>query len=180
MLGDRVIAREALDDATVFEAFAARKLDASYRIATLILGDPTDAEDATHDAFVAAWRDWATLRDREKVDAWFGRILVHRCRDLLRRRKRRPVVDVSAELLDLPARGDLSLEAADREAIGRGFASLEADQRICLVLRYYADLSVRQIAEQTGVPEGTVKSRLHRALRELRITLIADGIEGPR
>ncbi len=159
-----------------FEAFAARKLDSSYRIASLIIGNPADAEDATHEAFIAAWRSWSSLRDPDRLDAWFGRILVNRCRDLLRRQRRHRVVDISDQLLAIPAEGDVSAEAADREAVAYGFERLDADHRICLVLRYYGDLSVRQIAEQTGVAEGTVKSRLHYAQRALRMILVTDEI----
>lgn len=178
MLGEGVVEGAVATDAGSFEAFAARKLEPSYRIAALILGNGADAEDVTHDAFVAAWRGWASLRDPDRVDAWFGRILLNRCRDRLRQDRRRRVVDISAELLDLPAGGDVSAESADREAVARGFERLDPDHRICVVLRYYGGLSVREIADQTGIAEGTVKSRLHYALRQLRISLEADAIEG--
>ena len=178
VLTERAVRGVVADDAAVFAAFAARQLDPSYRLATIIVGNGADAEDATHDAFLSAWRHWSTVRDPDRLDAWFGRILVNSCRDLMRSRRRRPVViDVSAELLAVAAPDDVSTDTADREAVARGFARLGADHRICLVLRYYEDLTVRQIAERTGVPEGTVKSRLHHALRELRIGLVADSIE---
>ena len=64
-----------------------RALDSAYRYATLILGDPTDAEDATHDAALIAWRRFSELRDPDRFDAWFGRILVNTCRDRLRSRR---------------------------------------------------------------------------------------------
>ena len=178
MLGEATVERVVADDAAAFDAFTARKLESSYRIAALIIGNPADAEDVTHDAFVAAWRHWSSLRDPDRADAWFGRILVNRCREHLRKVRRHRVVDISEELLELPAHGDHAAEAVDREAVGRAFARLDADHRICLVLRYYGDLTVPQIAEQTGVPEGTVKSRLHSALRTLRITVRADEIGG--
>ena len=176
MLGEGVVEGVAATDAGSFEAFAARKLEPSYRIASVILGNAADAEDVTHDALVAAWRSWGSVRDPERVDAWFGRILVNRCRDRLRQDRRRRVVDISAELLELPAGGDVSVEAADREAVARGFNRLDPDHRICVVLRYYGGRSVREIAEVTGVAEGTVKSRLHYALRQLRVSLDADAM----
>lgn len=176
MLSEGVVEGVAATDAGSFEAFAARKLEPSYRIASLILGNAADAEDVTHDALVAAWRSWTSLRDPDRVDAWFGRILVNRCRDQLRQNRRHRVVDISAELLELPAGGDVSAEAADREAVARGFDQLDPDHRICVVLRYYGGRSIRQIAEETGVAEGTVKSRLHYALRAMRISLDTDAI----
>ncbi len=78
-----------------FAAFAAARLDESYRLARRILGDDHEAQDATHDAFVAAWRNRRALRHPERVDAWFGRILVNACRERLRRGARRPTVVLS-------------------------------------------------------------------------------------
>lgn len=69
-----------------------RALDRAYRYATLLLGDPTDAEDAVHDAALVAWRRFRDLRDPARFEAWFGRILVNACRDRLRARRHLPVV----------------------------------------------------------------------------------------
>jgi RNA polymerase sigma-70 factor, ECF subfamily len=175
LVGEYVVARVIDDQAEAFAEFAARRLDAAYRLAALIVGDGADAQDATHDAFLAAWRHWSTLRDPERVDAWFQRILVNTCRNSLRRSNRRRVVDVSDELRAMAAPGDVSAEAADRDAVSRAFARLSVDHRICLVLRYYERLTVDEIAERTGVPAGTVKSRIHLALRQAGVTLVNDG-----
>ncbi len=70
--------------ADAFRALADRHLDASYRLAYLILGERADAEDATHDAFVTAWAKWSTLRDPLLFEHWFDRILVNTCRNRLR------------------------------------------------------------------------------------------------
>jgi RNA polymerase sigma factor (sigma-70 family) len=140
-------------------------LDRSYRIASVILGDSIEAEDATHDAVVLAWRSFVGLRDPERFEAWFQRILVNVCRDRLRKRRRQPVTDLSAAgtraALDALARVD------DRLAIDRAFARLSPEQAITVVLRFHADLTVDDIAARTGVPPGTVKSRLHAALAAL-------------
>jgi DNA-directed RNA polymerase specialized sigma24 family protein len=68
----------------VFQALADEHLDRAYRLARAILRDPTDACDATHDAFVRAWRSRATLRDASRFEPWFDRILVNVCRNRLR------------------------------------------------------------------------------------------------
>jgi RNA polymerase sigma-70 factor (ECF subfamily) len=83
------------------------------------------------------------------------------------------VTDLSDELLASPAGGDIAAAAADRDAVGRGLARLDPDRRIVLVLRYYRDLPVAEIAARVGVPAGTVKSRLHYALRDLGVALDA-------
>jgi RNA polymerase sigma-70 factor (ECF subfamily) len=170
--GAAVRSREA-----VFVAFAGRRLAESYRLAAVILGDPSEAQDATHDAFELAWRRWDTLRDPGRLDAWFGRILINVCRDRLRQRKRRTVRDVSLELGESIAAGDAFRGSVDRDEIARAFARLNEDQRLVVVLRFYADLPLEAIAERVGAPLGTVKSRLHYALAELNAAL-RDGRAG--
>lgn len=164
------------------EAFAAltdRHLDASYRLAAVILGDRAEAEDATHDAAVLAWRRFGSLRDQDRFGAWFGRILVNVCRDRLRSRGRRRLVDLGPRLDDALGRegtgSDGSAARADRDALDRAVDRLEPDHRIVLALRYWRDLPVDAIADRLGLPSGTVKSRIHHALRHLRAELECDG-----
>jgi RNA polymerase sigma-70 factor (ECF subfamily) len=148
-----------------------RVLDSAYRYATLILGDRADAEDATHDAALTAWRHLGELRDPAKFQAWFGRIVVNACRDRLRARRRRPVhVELDPELPSPDANDGL----ARRDALAVAIRSLSADHREVVVLRFYADLTVEQVAARTGVGAGTVKSRLHYALRHLRAAVDAE------
>lgn len=155
-------------------------LDRSYRIAGLILGDPGEAEDVTHDAAVTAWRRFDELRDRDRFEAWFGRILVNACRDRLRARRRLPIQVDPADVTSLTdaSAGDPSDALARRELIVRAVRSLSLEHREVVVLRYFADLTVDQIAERTGTASGTVKSRLHYALRRLRDGVADDGRSG--
>jgi RNA polymerase sigma-70 factor (ECF subfamily) len=167
--------RERVDDADqstraeAFRALADRHLDASYRLAQVILGHRAEAEDATHDAFVTAWRKWSTLRNPALFEHWFDRILVNTCRNRLRHASRRPADDLSAELPfeAVDAYGPMH----DRGLLGPAMAELAPDQRVVIALRFFRDLSIDQIAARLGVRQGTVKSRLHRALRGLRISL---------
>src|ERR1035437_7142225 len=77
-----------IDRSRVFAKFVDRDaLDRAYRDATPILGDPADAEEATHDAALRAWHRFGELRDPTRFDAWFGRILVNACRDRQRGRR---------------------------------------------------------------------------------------------
>jgi RNA polymerase sigma-70 factor, ECF subfamily len=155
--------------ADAFRALADRHLDASYRLAHVILGQRAEAEDATHDAFVTAWRNWSTLRDPELFEHWFDRILVNTCRNLLRHSSRRRTEDLSADLQFVTA--DAFAPMHDRGLLWPAMARLAPDQRVVVALRFYRDLSIGQIADRLGVRAGTVKSRLHRGLHGLRISL---------
>lgn len=154
--------------AGAFTALVEPHLAGAYRFATVLLGNSGDAEDAVQDALARAWNRWDSLRDEARFPAWFSQILVNVCRDRLRRQGRVRMVDVR----EIPEAGvDPGPDVARRDALGRAFGHLSTDHRIVLVLRYYADLPVVAIAERLAVPEGTVKSRLHHALHELRAAL---------
>lgn len=177
MLVSEAIERSHEDRAGAFTRLLDRGLDTHYRLASVILGDPVEAEDAVHDAAIVAWRGFAGLHDRDRFEAWFGRILVNGCRDRLRRRRRRPIVAWIPMLGDLdvgPQVGDETNALANRDELERAFARLEPDHVVVIALRFYADLSVRDIAQRIGIPEGTVKSRLHNGLKHLKAAVEAN------
>lgn len=146
------------------------RLDESYRLARLILRDPEEAQDATHDAFTKAWRELHRLRDPDRAEAWFGRILTNACRDQIRRRRyrRHEPLDHAAPIA---SSHDTGRDVEVRDSLDQAFLDLNADQRIAVVLRYYGDLRVEEVANVVGAPIGTVRSRLHHALRHLRAAL---------
>lgn len=150
------------------------QLDRAFRLATVILGSALEAEDAVADAALAAWRARGRLREADRFEAWFGRILVNVCRDRLRARRRHPVAQLPAFAVggNLPdERVDFREAVNARDAMSRAFETLEPDERIVLVLRFWRDLTVEGIADQIGIPVGTVKSRLHHATTRLRTAL---------
>ena len=151
-----------------FRRLSARQVQAAYRLAFAIPGDDMEAEDAAQDAFTSAWRQRASLRDPDRFDAWFGRILVNVCRDRLRRRARIRRLPTAREETS-PA--DTAQATLDRDVLGRALAALQPDFRLVVVLRFWADLSVDGIAERLGIPAGTVKSRLNSSMRQLRAAL---------
>jgi RNA polymerase sigma-70 factor (ECF subfamily) len=156
--GSKQLEREA-----AFGRLVSSELAGAYRTAAVLLGDPSEAEDATQDALVRAWLSWDQLKDPERIGAWFGRILINVCRDRLRARRGNPV-----RWLGRDVSTDTGRALGEREALWQALADLSADQRIVIVLRYYVDLPIEAIAERTGVPLGTVKSRLHHALNAVR------------
>jgi len=167
IVGSEVGPGSTADKELEFAALIERQLDRSYRIARLILRDEADAEDATHDAVMAAWQHWRRLKDPDRFDAWFGRILVNRCRDRLRRRARARQVPAPPPEAGPSPEG----EVERRAELAHAFEALNEDQRIAVVLRYWADLTVEEIAERVSAPAGTVKSRLHHAMDRMRSAL---------
>lgn len=161
-----------------FVAAARPALDRLYRLAGLILADAHEAEDAVQDALVVAFRGYDRLRDPQRFDAWVDRILVNGCRDRLRRRGVVRFVPLAPEVD--PAGRDPFQSFLDRDALLAGLGRLTADERIVVILRFWADLPLDAIGDRLGWPVGTVKSRLHRALGRLRETLTTDAKEAAR
>jgi RNA polymerase sigma-70 factor (ECF subfamily) len=155
-------------DDELFRALVASRLDAAYRLAAVVLGDPSEAEDATHDAVVRAWASFGSLRDPASFDGWFQRIVVNVCRDRMRRGRVRRSLPLEVDLPGLPAVADASQGAPERDALARALERLTPDHRLVVVLRFYADLPIEAIAQRLGEPSGTIRSRLHHALRSLR------------
>jgi RNA polymerase sigma-70 factor (ECF subfamily) len=140
-------------------------LDRAYRLAGLLLGSGPDAEDVVQDACVRAWQSAGSLRERSAFTAWFDRILVNICRDRIRRRGRIGFVDIEDH--DMPAADPFQAILA-HDSLLRTIGSLDADERAVVVLHYWADLPLTEIASRLGWRLGTVKSRLHRALETMR------------
>lgn len=148
-----------------FERLTDQRLLRAYRLASAILRDAGDPEDAVHDAAVIAWTRFDELRDRSLFDAWFDRIVVNECRQRLRRRSVHALVMDIAPIVPL---ADGASGRAERDALRQALDRLTPEHRAVVVMRHLEGYSITEIAARTGEREGTVKSRLHYALRELR------------
>jgi RNA polymerase sigma-70 factor (ECF subfamily) len=156
---------EGLDHDSTVRALLVEHLERSYNLARMLTNDRALAEEATHDAAVRAMRASRQLRDASAFEPWFRRILVNCCRDVLKQRGRLPAVAMAPQLRAWP---DPAIQWVERTAMAQAISTLSAEHREVVVLRFYADLSVDAIALTLGVRAGTVKSRLHRALSQLR------------
>lgn len=172
----QLVERARRGDHQAYDALVRRKVDAVYRTALAILGNEADAEDATQEAFVAAWRRLAALREADRFDAWLGRIVVNACRMSLRRRRAVREIAVAAapmpeaEPVD-PSTSDFDAVAVDADAFDRAFGRLTVDQRAILVLHHRDGQPLSALASSLGIPVGTVKSRLHHARAALERAL---------
>jgi RNA polymerase sigma-70 factor, ECF subfamily len=125
---------------------------------TVMTGSLEDAEDAVQEAFARASTRWATLRAYDMPEAWVRRVALNLATSGLRRTRRQ-----LAALARLRPPTTESAHPTDRLAIQAGLQLLPLHYRQVLVLHYGADLAVDQVAQQLGLPSGTVKSRLARA-----------------
>ena len=151
-----------------FEAQALPHLDAAYNLARWLSRSPMDADDIVQDAMLRAFRGFDGFRGGD-VRAWLLTIVRNCWRTSGRAEKRRGHQELDTELVsEAGGPEDAAMEASRQRRIDVLLALLPEEFRAVLVLREMEDLSYREIAEITGVPIGTVMSRLARARALLR------------
>ncbi len=147
--------------------------DRLHAVAHRILRDTHLAEDATQHALLAIWRDLPQLREPARFEAWAYRVVVRACY-AEGRKSRAWAPNLRLLETDEPMASDATHSVHDRDQLERGFRRLSVDHRAVVVLHHYLDLPLSQVAQVLDVPEGTVRSRLHYAMRGLRAALEAD------
>jgi RNA polymerase sigma-70 factor (sigma-E family) len=160
-----------------FEWFASRVLPRLLRTGWLLTGDAGQAEDAAQEALVRLYAVWPKVRDQEP-EQYVLRILRNVVVSTWRKDRRLVLVeevrDSGSATASSPSRsGPTAGAVADRLDLVRALQSLPAREREVVVLRHYADLSERAVAEALGVSVGTVKSSSSRGLERLR-TIMSD------
>jgi RNA polymerase sigma-70 factor (ECF subfamily) len=173
-----LVERAQRGDEEAFARLAVAVGDRLHAVAHRILRDVDLAEDATQQALLSIWRDLPHLRDPARFDAWSYRLLVRACYAEARR-TRQWTPNLHILPADAPAGEDLS-SVVDRDQLERGFRRLSIDHRAVVVLHHYLDMPLDEVADTLGVPVGTVRSRLHHAMRGLRAALDADARPTPR
>lgn len=145
-----------------------------YRLTLSILDDPDDAEDAAQEVFVSALRSLDSFRGDSSLKTWLFNIAINVCRNRIQRARSRGRL---RQVLESLFRGDQphpESEAVRHEAeseLWQAVRALDDRHRIPIILRYYHDLPVAEIAEALGIPVGTVHSRLNHARERLRVRL---------
>jgi RNA polymerase sigma-70 factor, ECF subfamily len=161
-----LVSRARSGQLDAFEELVRRHRLGTYRVALRMLGDESDAEDATQDAFVQAWRNLAGFRADAAFSTWMYRIVTNRCLNMLRARRRTEPLPADREA---PAsRPDRIAEARwQLDDLKRAIERLTPGQRAPLILRELQGCSYEEIAEALELSIPAVKSRLHRARLEL-------------
>ena len=176
---DAVAATELVDraragDRDAFDALVGPLIDHAFRLALGMLHDREAAEDAVQEAAFRAWRSLRNLRPGTTMRPWFLAIVANQCRSTMRQRwwrvLRLDVLRGSTQDVD-----DTVIRGAD---LRRAIKGLNRDQRLAVVLYFYLDLSIEEVAAITRVPVGTVKSRIHRGVARLRPQLEAEEVFG--
>jgi RNA polymerase sigma-70 factor (ECF subfamily) len=168
-----------------FDDEALPHLDALYRVALRLTGDPARAEDLVQDTMLKAYRSWRQYRPGTNAKGWLLTILRNTFINDYRRRKLEPVaMDLEAaephaifrDAAEADPEGAFFAQIVDRKVI-EAIDALPTEFREVLVLSDVEGLSYAEIAETLQVPVGTVKSRLFRARRQLQVALYAHAVE---
>lgn len=142
-----------------------------YRLALRMLGDRAEAEEASQDAFLQAWRGLGHFRGGSGFGTWIHRITLNRCLRLLRRRRSTPWTEGTWDFADAgSAAHDPERQVEIRNtlrAFGNALNQLTPEQRTAFVLRHLEECSYQEISESLDISVPAVKSRIHRARMEV-------------
>ena len=166
----RVVAGDVEGFALLVDRYHARCL----RVATHLVGDGDDAEDAVQEAFVRAYQHLGSYRERDRFGGWLMRIVVNQCRTQVVRHRNRADRHAASDDAELHAvdRNSAATDAIDRRVeLERALQRLSPEQREAVVLRFADDLSFDEMSSVTGVGVSALKMRVQRACTRLRALL---------
>jgi RNA polymerase sigma-70 factor (ECF subfamily) len=185
-LRERMLLRRLRErDERAFRELMEEHRDRVFNLTYRMLGNRAEAEDVAQEVFIAVFKTVDGFREEAKLSTWIYRVAVNHCKNRIKYLARRHQRD-QTELDDTndpggdgegavsgptsaPRRPDRQVEGAQIDKLMQeAIAELEEDHRVLVVLRDLEDLSMEEICEITGLPDGTVKSRLHRARLALR------------
>jgi RNA polymerase sigma-70 factor (ECF subfamily) len=168
--GARLMERVRARDVAAFEQLYDGYHRLVFGIALRMTSDATMAEDVTQSVFLKLWSAPDAFRDGN-FSAWISRVARNRVLDVLRSRANRPAEEIPA---DLPA--DLSLDddvfaRIDAQRVRTALAALGDDQRTLIEMGFFGGITHEEIARRTGIPLGTIKTRIRTGLRRMRDVL---------
>ena len=140
-------------------------IDPAFRLAFAMLHDAQAAEDAVQEASFTAWRKVARLNDPTRLRAWFLGVVANKCRNARRRKWEAEVRVGLPEELSVVSAEERSLQGAD---LRRALAKLAYDDRLVVVLYFYLDMPLEDVASVAHSSVGATRARLYRSIRKLR------------
>jgi RNA polymerase sigma-70 factor (ECF subfamily) len=165
-----LIAGARAGSAKAFTALVEMYQNPVYNLCYRMLGDPGEAEDATQEAFLRAYKQLHRYDPTRPFKTWLFAIASHHCIDRLRRRRviwlgidEEPVLSHPALLEPRPGPEQMAVRREEEATVQGALAELAPRDRSAIVMRYWYDMSYEEIAHATGTTASAVKSRLHRA-----------------
>lgn len=167
----QLMASAAAGDADSFASLIEPLLDPAYRLAAVMLADRSSAEDAVQEASIKAWRKLGQLRgNQNSLRPWFLSIVANECR-MARRQRWWSVLKVA----ELPSPDSIP-EQSRTSDLQRALLKLSPDERLPLVLHFYLDLPIEEVAHALHVSPAAAKSRIYRAAKRLRSDLTLEEV----
>lgn len=170
MENTELIQRAMLGDAPAMEALISMYYDAVYAFCCRKAGDNTLGADICQETFIKLVRYLPQYRERGYFKSWLFTIASNCCKDAFRRQQ--PAEELTDALPDKAQGPEERTENA--EMLKHALGELPEEQREAVILRYYHDFSLKEIAKVQGVPSATAKTRVHRGLKKLRALIPAD------
>jgi len=183
-LDERTLARAMARDEQAFSELVRTYERRVYGLVVRMLGNATDAEDATHEVFIQVFKAIQTFRGDSKFSTWLYRIAVNHCKNRIKHARARhaekqdafedagenvSMTEARRTTFSTVERPDEAFAAREVETIVReSIQQIDPQFRDCLILRDVEELSYEEIGQILGLQEGTVKSRIHRARAQLR------------
>jgi RNA polymerase sigma-70 factor (ECF subfamily) len=170
---EKLVKRCQKGDESAFRILVENYRDLLLGTAYLILKNRQSADEVVQETVIKMWENLPSLRDSGSLKPWLMRILVNEANQQFRK-KNIPTVPLESapEIPDDDYNIDeLLIQEENHQMLREALSSLSPEQREVIVLRYFSDLTVPEIAAAVSIPEGTVKSRLSRALDRLYMTV---------
>lgn len=158
-------------DKDAFAIIVARYTERAYRMALYILGSEQDAMDVSQDAFIRAYRNLSRFDTARPFFPWFATILRNLCYNFIKRRKRKEAYNIDDFQIAESSRG---LDADTKLALNQALSELSLQDREIIGKFYFEELSYQEIADELGIPIGTVMSRLYYARKHLKDRLLKE------
>ncbi len=171
-----LVERAKRGEVEAYEDLVQRHQDAAFRTAYLVAGSVGESEDAAQEAFVKAYRAIGRFRSGAPFRPWLLAIVANEARSRLRSASRREALKLRLTESRLsgdaaPSAETAALGRVDKERVLTALGALGESDRLVIGYRYFLDLSEKEMATALGVRQGTVKSRLSRALERLKKTM---------
>lgn len=176
-MDEQLVRKAQAGDPGAFRTLAVEQHPRLFAAAFGVLRDRDLALDATQRALVDVWRHFRSLRDPSRFEGWSYRILIHACYAEARRIP--PLIADDGPAMREPEATDEFQRIDDRDQLERAFRRLSLEHRAVVVLHHLVDMPLEDVAVALELKVGTVKSRLHRAMGELRAAIEADARTAP-